>query len=106
VTPPAGQRPVVWFIDTASLISMAIDPRIDAEVKDEMAAGGGTMVLIDVVRDELEYRGTQATTAALAHGALASIGPGWPWLSTARTRQSRPATPGGRGDGPTDSPGT
>jgi hypothetical protein len=83
VTPPAGGRPVVWFIDTASLISMAIDPRIDAAVKDEMAAGGGTMVLIDVVRDELEYRGTQAATAALAQGALASIGADWPWLSTA-----------------------
>jgi hypothetical protein len=82
VTPSVGQRPVVWFIDTVSLISMAIDPRIDAIVQDEIAATGGTMMLIDIVRNELEYRAAQADTAALARGALDTIGPDWPWVST------------------------
>lgn len=61
---------------------MAIDPRIDAAVRDEIAATGGTMMLIDVVRDELKYRTTQADTAPLARRALATIGPDWSWLST------------------------
>jgi hypothetical protein len=83
VTPPGGQRPVAWFLDTASLISMAIDPQIESTVYDEIAATRGKVVLVDVVKGELEYRASQPETAELASRVLESLGRDWNWLATA-----------------------
>ncbi|MDQ1292600.1 MAG: hypothetical protein QG608_480 [Actinomycetota bacterium] len=82
MNPSDARRTVIWFMDTASLISMAIDPRIEAAVHDEVRANGGKMVLIDIVKEELEHRACQPDTAVPASAALASLGPNWPWLST------------------------
>jgi len=64
-----------WFVDTASLLSMAVDPEIAAEVMAEI--GSDPVVVIDVVREELTYRATRPGTGALAQTALQSIPVDW-----------------------------
>jgi hypothetical protein len=73
MTGAGGQR--VWFLDTASLLSMAVDDAIAAAVLDEI--GGDPVMIIDIVTDELHYRATVADTAKLAKTALAAKQPGW-----------------------------
>lgn len=82
MTAHIGQLAVAWFIDTASLLTMAIDPKITAVVRNEIESTGGRMVLIDIVKEELEYRSERDSTADLAKQALTDIGRDWPWLST------------------------
>jgi hypothetical protein len=76
--PVAGQR--FWFLDTASLLSMAVDDAIATAVLDEI--DDDTVVVIDVVVSELEHRATIADTAALAKAALRSRPPDWVELDT------------------------
>jgi hypothetical protein len=52
VTPPAPEKPPVWFIDTSALISLAADDGLWQAVQDEI--GTQRRVLLDVVFDELE----------------------------------------------------
>ena len=82
MTAAGATPPVLWFLDTASLLSMAIDSRIDTTVVDEIAATSGRMVLIDVVGDELAYRARRPHTPALARQAISSLGPDPKWLNT------------------------
>lgn len=72
--------PRIWFIDTASLLSMAVDDAIAAAVLDEIC--GDRVVIIDVVTDELHYRATVDDTAELASTALANRRPEWTNLDT------------------------
>jgi hypothetical protein len=69
-----------WFLDTASLLSMAVDDAIAAAVLSEI--DDDTVVIIDVVVSELEHRATMTGTAALAKAALASRRPNWVELGT------------------------
>jgi hypothetical protein len=73
MTAAGGQR--IWFLDTASLLSMAVDEAIAAAVLDEI--GDDPVMIIDIVTDELHYRATVADTAELAKTALATKQPGW-----------------------------
>lgn len=82
MTAQGSTPPVLWFLDTASLLSMAVDPLVETAVENEIAFTNGKMVLIDVVRDELIYRAGQQQTAVLARKALAHIGSDTKWLTT------------------------
>ena len=44
----------VWFLDTSSLLSMALDEEIEAAILDEI--GADRVVIIDIVHDELTHR--------------------------------------------------
>jgi len=79
-TPTPTPTPSIWFLDTASLLSMAVDPGITVAVLDEI--GSDIVVIIDVVLQELDYRATVPSTASLAAAALASIQPHWKVMST------------------------
>lgn len=70
----------VWFVDTASLLTMAVDPAIEAEILAEI--GSDTVVIIDVVADELELRVKDPATAALASIAGSRLPATWRELST------------------------
>jgi hypothetical protein len=72
----------VWFVDTASLLTMAVDPAIEAEILAEI--GSDTVVIIDVVADELELRVKDPVTASLASVALSRLPATWRELSTER----------------------
>ncbi len=72
--------PRIWFLDTASLLSMAVDDAIVASVLEEI--GDDLVVIIDVVTEELRYRATVDDTAALANNALANKKPTWVDMDT------------------------
>ncbi|MPZ84254.1 MAG: hypothetical protein GEV28_29170 [Actinophytocola sp.] len=72
----------IWFVDTGSLLTMAVDPAIEAEVLAEI--GSDTVVIIDIVADELNVRAKNPQTAALAATALSQLPAAWQQLSTAR----------------------
>jgi len=72
----------VWFLDTSSLLSMAVDKDIEAEVLDEI--GKNHVVIIDIVQDELTRRAGIPETAGLAKVALSSIEPHWSVMDTTR----------------------
>jgi len=72
----------VWFLDTSSLLSMAIGEEIEAAVLDEI--GDDHVVIIDVVHDELTRRAAIPGTAALAKSALNRLQPHWTVMDTAR----------------------
>jgi hypothetical protein len=79
VTAPAKR---VWFLDTASLLSMAVDAEIGNAVLDEIA--NDPVVIIDIVHDELTRRASIASTATLAQAALSSMRPQWTIMQTER----------------------
>lgn len=72
----------VWFLDTSSLLSMALGEEIEAAVLDEI--GDDRVVIIDVVHDELTRRAAIPGTAGLARNALNRIQPRWTIMDTAR----------------------
>jgi hypothetical protein len=72
----------IWFVDTASLLSMAVDPDIRAAVMDEI--GTDRVVIVDVVLDELDYRSTRPDTKALARLALHHLPGEWIDLDSSR----------------------
>lgn len=72
----------IWFVDTASLLTMAVDTAIEAEVLAEI--GSDTVVIIDIVADELDARATSPQTAALAATAVSRLPIAWRRLSTDR----------------------
>jgi hypothetical protein len=72
--------PRIWFLDTASLLSMAVDDAVAAAVMEEI--GDDRVVIIDVVTDELHYRATVDDTAELANTALADRKSDWTDLDT------------------------
>lgn len=76
----ADQPRRLWFLDTASLISMAVDDAITNAVLEQI--GTDRVVIIDVVNDELGYRATQKETAQLAKVALANKKPDWHDMNT------------------------
>jgi len=71
-----------WFLDTASLLSMAVDGDIFAAVLAEISTD--IVVIIDVVNDELAHRATIPSTTLLAQQAQASIQPNWRMMDTGR----------------------
>jgi hypothetical protein len=72
----------VWFLDTSSLLSMAVDERIEAAVLDEI--GDDPVMIIDIVHDELTRRAGMAATAGLAGTALSRFQPRWTIMATDR----------------------
>lgn len=68
---PAPRR--VWFIDTSSLMTIAVSCDLKAQI--QAAIGTDAIVLLDVVVDELAHRATFDGLAATAHGDLAWLGP-------------------------------
>jgi hypothetical protein len=72
----------IWFVDTASLLTMAVDTAIEAEVLAKI--GSGIVVIIDIVADELDARARSPQTAALAATAMARLPVAWRQLSTAQ----------------------
>jgi len=75
-----ASRPRVWFLDTSSLLSIAVHSDIEAAVLD--AIGGDRVVIIDIVQDELSRRASIPETAGLAKTALACIKPHWTVMDT------------------------
>lgn len=73
-------RTRVWFLDTSSLLSMAVSQDIEAAVLDEI--GNERVVIIDIVQEELTRRAGISETAALAGIALSSIKPHWSIMET------------------------
>jgi hypothetical protein len=76
----SAPRTRVWFLDTSSMLSMAVDKDIEAVVLDEI--GNDRVVIIDIVQDELAYRAGISDTAALAKSALSSFKPDWSVMET------------------------
>ena len=72
----------VWFLDTSSLLSMALDERIEVAVLDEI--GDDPVMIIDIVHDELTRRAAIPSTAGLAKTALNRLQPSWTVMDTAR----------------------
>jgi len=72
----------VWFLDTSSLLSMALDEEIEAAVLDEI--GGAPVIIIDIVQDELTHRAGIPETAGLAKNALDRLQPHWTVMDTKR----------------------
>ena len=72
----------VWFLDTSSLLSMALDEEIEAAILDEI--GADRVVIIDIVHDELTHRAGIPETAGLAKKALDRIRPHWTVMDTRR----------------------
>jgi hypothetical protein len=70
-------KPRVWFLDTSSLLSMAVDAAVQETVEAELAAQ--RCVLLDIVLDELHgLAERQGGAAGLAETALAQL----EWLGT------------------------
>jgi hypothetical protein len=76
----SAHRARVWFLDTSSLLSMALDKDIAAAVLNEI--GNDRVVIIDIVQDELTRRAGIPETAGLAKIALSSIKPSWSVMET------------------------
>lgn len=74
----SGRR--VWFIDTSTLLSMAVDPSIEAVVL--AAIGTDPVRIVDVVRDELDYRANRPETKLLAQTAIARMPTSWTTMET------------------------
>ena len=72
----------VWFLDTSSLLSMAVDEKIESAVLDEI--GDDRVVIIDIVHDELTRRAGVPETAGLAKNALDRLQPHWVAMDTTR----------------------
>jgi hypothetical protein len=72
----------VWFLDTSSLLSMALSEEIEAAVLDEIDEDH--VMIIDVVRDELTRRAAIPGTAGLAKCALDRLQPRWTVMDTSR----------------------
>jgi hypothetical protein len=72
----------IWFLDTSSLLSMALDEDIEAAVLDEI--GDTRVVIIDIVQDELTRRAAIPGTAELAYTALRRFPPHWTVMDTER----------------------
>lgn len=76
----------VWFLDTSSLLSMALDEAIEAAILDEI--GADRVVTIDIVHDELTHRAGIPETAGLAKKALDRTRQHWTILDTRRMRHA------------------
>lgn len=63
----------MWFIDTSSLMSIAVSPDLKAVV--QTAIGTDAIALLEVVVDELDYRSSFDGLAAAAYGDLSWLGP-------------------------------
>jgi hypothetical protein len=75
----------LWFFDTVTLLTTALEPGFAAAITTEVEATNGRRIVVDVVVDELKYRATQAQTARMARAALSGISnPGWTHLPTDR----------------------
>ena len=72
----------IWFLDTSSLLSMALNEDIEAAVLDEI--GDDRVVIIDIVHDELTHRAAMPGTAGLAKTALDRVQPRWTVMDTER----------------------
>lgn len=72
----------IWFLDTSSLLSMALDEEIEAAVLDEI--GNDPVMIIDIVRDELTRRAAVPGTDGLAKAALNCLQSRWTVMDTAR----------------------
>jgi hypothetical protein len=72
----------VWFLDTSSLLSMALDEDIEAAVLDEI--GDDPVMIIDIVHDELTRRAAIHGTAGLAKTAINRLRPHWTVMDTSR----------------------
>lgn len=59
-----SEQPRVWFLDTSSLLSMAVHPGIEGAILE--AIGPDLVVIVDVVVTEVAYRRTQPETASWA----------------------------------------
>ncbi|MGH3186104.1 MAG: hypothetical protein ACRDPY_11710 [Streptosporangiaceae bacterium] len=73
-----GRR--VRFLDTSSLLSIALDEEIEAVALDEI--GDDRVMIIDIVCDELTRRASIPATAGLARTALNRLQPGWTVMDT------------------------
>lgn len=78
----SAPRVRIWFLDTSSLLSMAVDEDIEAAVLDEI--GADPVVIIDIVQDELARRAGIPETAKFAEIALTCIQPHWSVMDTTR----------------------
>lgn len=67
---PAPRR--VWFIDTSSLMTIAVSADLKTQV--QAAIGTDAISLLDVVVGELDYRARFDGLAAAAHGDLGWLG--------------------------------
>lgn len=72
----------VWFLDTSSLLSMALDEEIEAIVLYEIA--NDRVMIIDIVHDELTRRAAIPATAGLAKTVLDRLQSDWTVMDTAR----------------------
>jgi hypothetical protein len=72
----------IWFLDTSSLLSMALDEEIEAAILDEI--GGDYVMIIDIVHDELTRRASVPETAGLAKNALSRLQQHWKVVDTKR----------------------
>jgi hypothetical protein len=72
----------IWFLDTSSLLSTALNEDIETAVLDEI--GDDRVVIIDVVHDELTRRAAIPGTAELAKTALDRFRPHWTVMDTER----------------------
>lgn len=72
----------VWFLDTSSLLSMAVSEEIESAILDEI--GYDPVVIIDIVHDELTRRAGVPETAGLAKNALDRLQPHWTVMDTRR----------------------
>jgi hypothetical protein len=72
----------IWFLDTSSLLSMALDEGIESAVLAEI--GGDHVMIIDIVHDELTRRASVPETAGLAKNALSRLQPHWTVMDTTR----------------------
>lgn len=70
----------IWFLDTSSLLSIALDEKIEAIVLDEI--GDDRVVIIDIVHDELTRRAAIPATAGLAKTALDRLQSDWTVMDT------------------------
>lgn len=75
-------RQRIWFPDTASLLSMAVDEAIIAAML--AAIRDDTILILDVVLDELAYRAKSAETGQLAKKALGARPEDWIVVDTSR----------------------
>lgn len=78
----SGPGTRVWFLDTSSLLSMALHEEIEAAILDEI--GDGRIMIIDIVHDELIRRASVSETAALAKNALNRLQSHWTIMDTER----------------------
>lgn len=70
----------VWFIDTSTLLSMAVDRAVETAVF--LAIGVDPVRIIDVVHGELTYRATRPETRKLALTAIARLPEHWSTIDT------------------------